>query len=32
VSDEDWIGLGALERDADYFERVFLIPESICSL
>jgi len=24
VSDEDWIGLGALERDADYFERVFL--------
>jgi NAD(P)-dependent dehydrogenase (short-subunit alcohol dehydrogenase family) len=24
LSDEDWIGLGGLERDADYFERVFL--------
>ncbi len=24
VSDEDWVGLGGLERDADYFERVFL--------
>jgi len=24
VSDEDWIGLSGLERDADYFERVFL--------
>ena len=23
VSDEDWVGLGGLERDADYFERVF---------
>jgi NAD(P)-dependent dehydrogenase (short-subunit alcohol dehydrogenase family) len=24
LSDEDWVGLGGLERDADYFERVFL--------
>jgi len=24
VSDEDWVGLGGLERDADYFERVFM--------
>jgi NAD(P)-dependent dehydrogenase (short-subunit alcohol dehydrogenase family) len=24
LSDEDWIGLGGLQRDADYFERVFL--------
>ena len=24
VSDEDWVGLGALARDADYFERVFM--------
>ena len=24
VSDEDWVGLGGLERDADYCERVFL--------
>jgi len=23
LSDEDWVGLGGLERDADYFERVF---------
>jgi len=24
LSDEDWVGLGALQRDADYFERVFM--------
>jgi NAD(P)-dependent dehydrogenase (short-subunit alcohol dehydrogenase family) len=24
VSDEDWVGLGALARDADYFERVLM--------
>jgi NAD(P)-dependent dehydrogenase (short-subunit alcohol dehydrogenase family) len=24
LSDEDWVGLGGLEHDADYFERVFL--------
>ena len=24
VSDEDWVGLGGLKRDADYFERVFM--------
>ena len=24
VSDEDWVGLGGLQRDADYFERVFM--------
>jgi NAD(P)-dependent dehydrogenase (short-subunit alcohol dehydrogenase family) len=24
LSDEDWIGLGGLQRDADYFERVFM--------
>jgi hypothetical protein len=24
LSDEDWIGLGGLQHDADYFERVFL--------
>jgi len=24
VSDEDWVGLGGLLRDADYFERVFM--------
>ena len=24
LSDEDWVGLGGLERDADYFERVFM--------
>jgi NAD(P)-dependent dehydrogenase (short-subunit alcohol dehydrogenase family) len=24
LSDEDWVGLGGLQRDADYFERVFL--------
>jgi len=24
LSDEDWVGLGGLERDADYYERVFL--------
>ena len=24
LSDEDWVGLGGLERDADYFERVFI--------
>jgi NAD(P)-dependent dehydrogenase (short-subunit alcohol dehydrogenase family) len=24
LSDEDWIALGGLERDADYFERVFI--------
>jgi NAD(P)-dependent dehydrogenase (short-subunit alcohol dehydrogenase family) len=24
VSDEDWVGLGGLRRDADYFERVFM--------
>ncbi len=24
VSDEDWIGMSALESDADYFERVFM--------
>jgi NAD(P)-dependent dehydrogenase (short-subunit alcohol dehydrogenase family) len=23
VSDEDWVGLGGLKRDADYFQRVF---------
>jgi hypothetical protein len=23
LSDEDWVGLGGLERDEDYFERVF---------
>ena len=23
LSDEDWVGLGGLRRDADYFERVF---------
>jgi NAD(P)-dependent dehydrogenase (short-subunit alcohol dehydrogenase family) len=23
LSDEDWVGLGGLERDADYFQRVF---------
>ena len=23
LSDEDWVGLGGLKRDADYFERVF---------
>ncbi len=23
LSDEDWVGLGGLQRDADYFERVF---------
>jgi NAD(P)-dependent dehydrogenase (short-subunit alcohol dehydrogenase family) len=23
VSDEDWVGLGGLEHDADYFQRVF---------
>jgi len=24
LSDEDWVGLGGLQRDADYFERVFM--------
>jgi NAD(P)-dependent dehydrogenase (short-subunit alcohol dehydrogenase family) len=24
LSDEDWVGLGGVSRDADYFERVFL--------
>jgi len=24
LSDEDWVGLGGLKRDADYFERVFM--------
>ncbi len=24
LSDEDWVGLGGLEHDADYYERVFL--------
>ncbi len=24
LSDEDWVGLGGIERDADYFQRVFL--------
>lgn len=24
LSDEEWVGLGGLERDEDYFERVFL--------
>jgi len=24
LSDEDWVGLGGLERDADYFERVLM--------
>jgi NAD(P)-dependent dehydrogenase (short-subunit alcohol dehydrogenase family) len=24
VSDEDWVGLGGLEHDADYFQRVFM--------
>ena len=24
LSDEDWVGLGGLEHDADYFERVFV--------
>ncbi len=24
LSDEDWVGLGGLERDADYFGRVFM--------
>jgi NAD(P)-dependent dehydrogenase (short-subunit alcohol dehydrogenase family) len=24
LSDEDWVGLGGLQRDADYFERVFI--------
>ena len=24
LSDEDWVGLGGLRRDGDYFERVFL--------
>jgi NAD(P)-dependent dehydrogenase (short-subunit alcohol dehydrogenase family) len=24
LSDEDWVGLGGLTRDADYFERVFV--------
>jgi hypothetical protein len=24
LSDEDWVRLGGLKRDADYFERVFL--------
>lgn len=24
LSDEDWVGLGGLKRDADYFQRVFL--------
>jgi NAD(P)-dependent dehydrogenase (short-subunit alcohol dehydrogenase family) len=24
LSDEDWVGLGGLARDADYFQRVFL--------
>lgn len=24
LTDEDWIGLGGLQRDADYFEGVFL--------
>jgi len=27
LSDEDWVGLGGLERDADYFERVFMDTE-----
>ena len=24
LSDEDWVGLGGIERDEDYFERVFM--------
>ena len=24
LSDEGWVGLGGLERDPDYFERVFM--------
>ena len=24
LSDENWVGLGGLQRDADYFERVFM--------
>ncbi len=24
LSDEDWVGLGGLKRDADYFQRVFM--------
>ena len=31
LSDEDWIGLGGLKHDADYFDRVFMDTESICA-
>lgn len=24
LSDEDWVGLGGLKSDADYFDRVFM--------
>jgi hypothetical protein len=24
VSDEDWVGMGGFENDADYFQRVFI--------
>ena len=24
LSDEDWVGMGGIESDADYFQRVFV--------